>query len=382
MQERDKHNIYSKEELLKILKEGKGAPADMDAFEQEALEGLRLLYNPGILDTLDKQVDEIIDQEKNKKRTIFYLSAAASLLLIVGLFFFFKGFLGEKENTVLAEKKETPLPQEYKPAFDQNAKEKTSNQTQIASEPRVPEKPILLAEETKKAKQNRKSDDISKPVASKPSAKLVAQNRIVATTPKEEKKSIAVADEETAIVDMDIKSGGTIDKEQFQRIASKDVNSIAATQPGAVRADEDAKVAQAPAAFSNANEATPATSFGNNKATKKSKADLFYSNSADKNDNAKMYKEPTFIGGDSTFAKYIKQNLKVSSPANSGTIVLKFTVNKKGITKDIEVIKPLNNCKACSEDVINLIKSIKKWQPALINDDTIEAPKKISIQYN
>src|SRR6185437_687657 len=87
--QKDKHNIYSKEELLKLIKEGKNAPADMDEFEREALEGLKLLDKLDILNELDAEIDSIVAKEKNRK-TIYYFSAAASLVLIIGLVLFFK----------------------------------------------------------------------------------------------------------------------------------------------------------------------------------------------------------------------------------------------------------------------------------------------------
>src|ERR1700757_94281 len=87
--QKDKHNIYSKEELLKLIKEGKNAPADMDEFEREALEGLKLMDDTGFLNKLDTEIDSIVAKEKNKK-IIYYFSAAASLLLVIGLVFLFK----------------------------------------------------------------------------------------------------------------------------------------------------------------------------------------------------------------------------------------------------------------------------------------------------
>jgi len=59
--QKDKHNIYSKEELLKLIKEGKNAPADMDEFDLEALEGLKLLDNPTILNKKSKPISKSKD---------------------------------------------------------------------------------------------------------------------------------------------------------------------------------------------------------------------------------------------------------------------------------------------------------------------------------
>ena len=74
--------------------------------------------------------------------------------------------------------------------------------------------------------------------------------------------------------------------------------------------------------------------------------------------------------------------LKISSPDKSGLITVSFTVTKNGVAQNIEVTKPIPNCATCSDDIINLIKSVKKWQPAIMNGKAIDATKKISVQYN
>src|ERR1017187_1552512 len=106
MSEKDKHKIYSKEELLKIIKKGESAPTDMDDFDREALEGLKLLKNEDVLDKLNNEVDTIVEEEKRKKKTVYYFSVAASLLLLVGMVFFFKNsFLNKDSKPItLAEK--------------------------------------------------------------------------------------------------------------------------------------------------------------------------------------------------------------------------------------------------------------------------------------
>jgi hypothetical protein len=88
------------------------------------------------------------------------------------------------------------------------------------------------------------------------------------------------------------------------------------------------------------------------------------------------------MGGDSAFTTYTKQNLKISSSGNSGIIIVSLLITKNGEAEKIEVTKPLTNCAVCSDDVINLIKSVKKWQPAIVNGKPTDATKKIYIQYN
>ena len=370
MQEKDKHKIYSKEDLLKILKEGKSAPADMDAFEQEALEGLRLLDNPAVLDALDKQVGDIVEQEKKKeknKKGIYYFSAAASLLLLIGLVFVFKNSLLKEENKPIASvekaKEEdtapslstTPPPHPRLEAEEPKLREKNkivsvSKEQQHAV---FPASSPVMAETKESIQENNPPDETialtkNDNYAGKPGNEGQKEN-------KQEQKDIVV----TGSVDMT----STVNKEE-----AKQTRNVAQPTQMAVQAS-----------MPMTSVVTPAES---DIPAKKNKANLFYANDKDKKATAEKYKEPAFIGGDSAFTSYVKQNLKISSRGVSGLIVLKFMVNKNGTAENIEVTRPLNNCNTCSEDAINLIKSVKKWQPAIMNGDTIAAPKKISLPYN
>ncbi|MFI5142102.1 MAG: hypothetical protein ACHQII_07075, partial [Bacteroidia bacterium] len=153
--QKDKHNIYSKEELLKLIKEGKNAPADMDEFEREALEGLKLMDKPGVLNELDAEIDSIVAKEKNRK-TIYYFSAAASLLLIIGLVFFLKNEVAQditKNEKPIASAENLKKPEE---STLSNTAPSTSNQpeTQTTYEAKEPETLAKKAPVDKKEEHN------------------------------------------------------------------------------------------------------------------------------------------------------------------------------------------------------------------------------------
>src|ERR1700744_6560778 len=160
--QKGKHNIYSKEELLKIIKEGKSAPADMDEFEREALDGLKLLKEQEILNTLNNEVDKIIvksGRKEKQKKTIYYLSAAASLLIIVGLIFLFKNevLVKEKKTIALAEKPK----EENKPSYVNTPVQAEPQETYEAKEPEPKRNPtketVVLAENKAKQKPDQQS---------------------------------------------------------------------------------------------------------------------------------------------------------------------------------------------------------------------------------
>ncbi len=106
MDNKDKHNIFSKEELFKLIDEKRSLPPDADDFDKEALEGLAMVKDRKKLDSLNDSIDEVLRKEEakaKKKRTIYFLSAAASLILIVGMFFLLKDNMAMKEDSAVAQ---------------------------------------------------------------------------------------------------------------------------------------------------------------------------------------------------------------------------------------------------------------------------------------
>ena len=421
--QKDKHNIYSKDELLKLIKEGKNAPADMDEFELEALEGLKLLDKPDVLNELNKEVDEIVIAEKkkeNQRKTIYYFSAAASLLFIVGLIFLFKNEVVVKNEKVVAE-----LEKPKEENLQQDLKSPVQEETPITYEAKEPEQAkapkkeiTVLAESKAKQKTGSKNNLEQETIVS-------ANNEDAFITKdgdgaRKEQDQVGGSKNQPTPLGADAQKSKTIEKEQFQHSTDKTVNGVLSMAAGVIvqdkkvaanqnfgaavgesnvngsiqKQDQDksddvnkskkvvASMSQPAMAYQSKDEARTtdaspgAPHIDSKKAEEKTKSDLFYANKSAKN------KEATFIGGDSTFKAYVKQNLKISSPNNSGIIVVTFLINKDGTTSNIEIIKSLSGCEICSKDVIDFVKSIKKWQPAVENGKAISAPKKISIQYN
>lgn len=381
MSEKDRHKIYSKEELLKIIKERGSVPTDMDDFDCEALEGLKLLKNEDILDKLNNEVDMIVEEEKKRKKTVYYFSVAASLLLLIGMVFFFKNSFISKDSKpiTLAEKpkEENPPPSLTNPQAEtkptQEAKEpklEKQNKTHSASKkesylhPQGYSSPVIADKMVNEDLEKNNQSDESKSVKENDNHVYRKGNQGPPQGKQEEQTIVA---NETETTSNNTTSGGSGNDVAFKQTQNLATNN----QP-----TQDA--------LSNANttptEIPPADK---KQADEKSKASVSsYARSVDRGTTKKSYAEPTFIGGDIVFTNYVKQNLKISSPSNSGIIVVSFLITKDGEAEKIEVTKPLTNCVVCSDDVINLIKSIKKWKPAIMNGKTIDAPKKINIQYN
>lgn len=408
MQEKGKH-IYTKEELLKLIKEGKNTPSDMDEFDREALDGLKLLENEDVLDKLNEQVDILVQEEGRKKRTLYYFSAAASLLLLIGLVFFLKNsFVNKDGKTIaLAEKPKeenlsttaSPLQVETPTTYEEKEPEPKSEVKSKTTEP--------IKETNQEISRDMVSSAMMREEESKTKHSDVSPDKNTSSVAFQGGSSSGIATDKTTTENKeadnyeprDIANQSADEAKALSKsnTVSKEKSTLGSEQnkPGEHKNKQDDQSIAA-------NETETNNSFVSNGAThKKEKAEkktvagntsptqaAGFSQSASAPVNqlaetdAKKQKEPAYIGGDSAFAVYIKQNLKTSSPASSGMLIVSFLVTKDGKAESIEITKPIDNCTACSDDVVNLIRSVKKWQPAVMNGKSINAYKKISIRYN
>lgn len=74
-----------------------------------------------------------------------------------------------------------------------------------------------------------------------------------------------------------------------------------------------------------------------------------------------------FHSGKEGLARYIKNRLEYPKKARrkkiTGTVVASFMIEKDGIIREIKILKSLPY--GCDEAVINLIKRMPKWRPAM-----------------
>jgi hypothetical protein len=99
---------------------------------------------------------------------------------------------------------------------------------------------------------------------------------------------------------------------------------------------------------------------------------------------AHSFTSPTFSGGDEALQKFVKDNLTISNPDKSGTLVAQFTIKADGgiDAGTVKILTPLKDCEVCSKDVIELIKKMPKWQPASENGKPQAYLQKLSVPYN
>lgn len=90
---------------------------------------------------------------------------------------------------------------------------------------------------------------------------------------------------------------------------------------------------------------------------------------------------------DSKLNEYVKSNLKIPDEVFmrnlSGEVLVEFTITKKGIIKDIKILKDIGF--GSGEEVVRLIKSInnlqEKWIPAKYDGKSVNSTIKYSIKF-
>lgn len=91
-----------------------------------------------------------------------------------------------------------------------------------------------------------------------------------------------------------------------------------------------------------------------------------------------------FSGGKDALQQYVKKNLKISSPKKTGIIEAEFTVTRDGKVDpgSVKITKKIKDCNPCSEDVVELVKSLPKLDPPMEKGKSVTRKQKISVKYN
>jgi hypothetical protein len=131
-------NKHTKD-LNELLDHIKNPADDLDAFEQDALEGFASLENEqealNMKARLDKRINEELF-EKKKQPLFIYWSAAAGVALLIGLIFLFKSTntLEKQDMAMNTPLKEEVQPLEFKPAPGTTDELKEQTKTIVATE--------------------------------------------------------------------------------------------------------------------------------------------------------------------------------------------------------------------------------------------------------
>jgi hypothetical protein len=93
--------------------------------------------------------------------------------------------------------------------------------------------------------------------------------------------------------------------------------------------------------------------------------------------------EAQFPGGTDSMNKFIVNSLKYPRDfAGKVKIYAKFVIEKDGSISGIEILRGIENCIECSEEVIRVLKSMPRWIPGLNNGKKVRSRFQIPFNFN
>jgi protein TonB len=87
---------------------------------------------------------------------------------------------------------------------------------------------------------------------------------------------------------------------------------------------------------------------------------------------------PSFVGGEEAMMDYLRKTIKFPAAAReegiTGTVYVKFVVNKSGEVVNVELLRGIGG--GCEEVAIKAIRNMPKWNPGMQNGEPV------NVQYN
>ncbi len=84
-----------------------------------------------------------------------------------------------------------------------------------------------------------------------------------------------------------------------------------------------------------------------------------------------------FPGGPAALKKYLAKNINYPESAVKkkieGTVYVRFVITDKGTVSNVRITKAIPNCDECSEEVIRVFKSMRRWKPAKNNGKKVNS---------
>ncbi|HLP55145.1 MAG TPA: energy transducer TonB [Fluviicola sp.] len=103
---------------------------------------------------------------------------------------------------------------------------------------------------------------------------------------------------------------------------------------------------------------------------------------------SKVDEPAQFVGGTSEMGKFIAMNISYPQVVGfcdfySGTrIYARFIVLKDGSISDISIIRGIEDCGECGEEVIRLVKSMPNWIPAKVNGQPVNSFFNLPVRFH
>jgi len=417
----NKNNI-SKEDFLKLFDSNEPTNLEhLDDFEKEALEGLKMMKNPSIVNSIDAKIDkkleELVAAEKKggKRAGMYFLSIAASIALVIGLFFIFKQSEPSIKNEV-AEVKEQEVKEandatgaitDAEPTLDSDGKI-VSEQKPELNEKQVPGNSLGPVEEKsletmafaengkdlalqkgntkyeykKESAEGYIADDRKEVIATPPvMAGDVMNDESVVYNSKDKDGNVDL--EEKIVVLDNIKLAET-DSKKDEALKSKASKKSTETKNRAVAPAENVAptVSQTiVGSTNNTNTNNNTTTFTNTAGSGVIANNTISANSISTNKPAN-YVVSEFVGGKKALDEYIKKNLKVPAtcPAEE-IIIVKFSVDASGKISKPKIESKTGNCVDCENEAIAFVKQMPNWKAATQDGKAIASKQQVVLSF-
>ena len=93
-----------------------------------------------------------------------------------------------------------------------------------------------------------------------------------------------------------------------------------------------------------------------------------------------------YPGGISEMMKYLQTNINYPESARKNNIggkcFIKFIVTKTGNIEKAEVIKGVNDCKACDDEALRVVKAMPKWTPGKLKGKEVSTYFNLPISFH
>ena len=415
----NKNNI-SKQDFLKLLNADEPPKTEhLDDFEKEALEGLKLIKNPSMLNSIDKKIDtkltELILNEKKggTKFGLYVLSIAASIALLAGLFFLFKkaDINNEKEvASVMNNKKSFEEDRSAEIDSDEklvagkaeistgknNLEQKSIDAKNSNLKKSINEKDMQLAsalgKEEKRTNKHKTIIDNEKDSSDKTPTNTSIQELFASAN------DINTAEDDTKFIkeetDKSLKTKIDVDANKKQEDSyATNKREIGTTTPAPSKKDNSQKSNATPPAI-NRDVTTKQSVFSSptipsipaNNNTQQNNNSLattpISTTNAGVGATSNSYTKSEFNGGQQALDNYIKANLKIpASCVSEEVIIVKITVSITGEVSKPKILSKTGNCSDCEKEAIAFVKQLPKWKPATNKGNPVISTQQIELHF-
>lgn len=403
-----KMNNKKLEDFLRSIDQNQPLNEEMDDFDKDAMEGLRLVKDRDRLFSLNSRIDEVLEQanksgiETTSSRKLYYfIGMAASLALLVGLFFLMNP--NQEKLAQSSEKSEVAPEHDLAKGInsdgilgeskaDKNELESGKNSFQKQKEKSIEEEVSSRISEGKgdfqeppspPAEKNVSDGDKKLPVEQKPiiqsqggAGNIQQSGQVFENTKKEERdrenKNIGFSDnKEKALDDIVIANTSTmpagVNKDNvIEESKTKSATPVKSAYP---KVESEKK--------SNSGKTRLKRSEAPAPGTYKSQETVVAADELSQSESTIV--EANYPGGLEAANAYIRKEWKGGNVASHYSTTVKLSISAKGKITSVSIIRGLEEKSSEAKQLISILKEMKNWNPSVKNGAKIDSELEITL---